>query len=1277
MRISAQQLEDFAPKEIAAGILPELMRRLIQATCEDIGDVRFPAGESTFRPGADGLLKAKGVDPYVPGGVSLWEVSTEKNPHAKFTKDIVKRSEKERQDEYLGVQRSDVTYVAVSMRRWHGTKKQGRDQFISHYSAEGVWKSIKVFDADDLENWLDRSPSVRAWLVRQMKLLSDETNSIDDFWSDYRESVSPALSENLLLLDRTEKAEATIDACMAGGVTRVKADSPNEAAAFVAAAITSLDATDPRRSFLLSKGIVITKSEAEIHFRDSSRKLLVIALGTAAEAATRLAAKGHTVLVAYGSSHARSGGNSMLIELPRARRQGFGDALHDMGVSQAQSRVLAARCHCSITVLFRIQDMAHSRLPTWASADELRSLVGPVFAGSWSHENDSDNRIVSQIAAREWYAVDEDVRKALVLDDAPVLRAGSLTSLSAPADMWQICIDRQVLTHEHFYRFREAVLEVLGELDPGLELTPQERLFARLDGKERKFSASLRRGLAEILRIIAVNEDNLTYLSPRFDAQNYVNQILSSVPGIADDHRILASLDSLLPDLAEAAPDPFLSALETLSNGDGAMLSPIFEGSDDAVYGVTHYLGMLRGLEVLAWDPARLYRVAFLLARLSELDPGGRLQNRPINSLAQIFLPWYPHTNADQRTRHSVLKALCETYSEVSWCLLSKLLPQVHGVSFGTSKPEWREFGSSARPEPTTLSVAQDNELIMKLAIPIAGVEASRWLNLLEGAAASGGDPLLSMVINGLNEVAEEVENDASRDQLWETLNAFIEKHQAFESAPWALPRHAIEELSSVLQSLRPEDPMILCRHLFDHHFVERLNAQETFEERRARTDAERDSAVRSIVPAGPQKLLEFALSVKAPALLAHSLIRVTDANFVREFVLLAYPAEGEVSWLAALLTGLGKDNFGLGWAQGIVEEVAIRSEEAAASLVRTWDDTRELLDYIGNMPRSFQNEYWCTRDTYVRSSDSAVVFDAVQQLMNHRRSLELHEFLGATVKKHETSLLLQVLENGLRDAVEDPQRLRKINTFWLREIFKALRDREDADRDQLMSFEYRWFPALHSYGEVGPFVLHEHLGESAEFFVEVISDLYKSDSAEGSQEEEEIEESERTKRQNRAEIAYKLLHSWQYVPWRMDSERIDFDRMKAWTTKALALAEEAGRFDVAAVEIGKLLAYAPTDADDGVWPDTAVRELVEELKSPELERSVVTELFNKRGVHTRAIDAGGAQERVLAKAASEAASHLEKEWPRTAALMRSNERQWLDLADREDRSVAERRISF
>lgn len=73
MKISAQQLEDFAAKEIAKGLLLELVRRLIQASSDGIGDVRFPSGESTFLPGADGLLHAVGTPPYVPSGVSLWE----------------------------------------------------------------------------------------------------------------------------------------------------------------------------------------------------------------------------------------------------------------------------------------------------------------------------------------------------------------------------------------------------------------------------------------------------------------------------------------------------------------------------------------------------------------------------------------------------------------------------------------------------------------------------------------------------------------------------------------------------------------------------------------------------------------------------------------------------------------------------------------------------------------------------------------------------------------------------------------------------------------------------------------------------------------------------------------------------------------------------------------------------------------------------------------------------------------------------------------------------
>lgn len=148
MKISEQQLEEFAAKEPAKGLLPELVRRLIQASADGVGDVRFPSGESTFRPGADGLLQAMGSPPYVPAGVSLWELSTEKQPHRKAKDDIEKRSKSDARDVYLDHKRADIIYVALSLRRWHGEKGQDRNQFESHFRGLRVWKDVKIIDAD-------------------------------------------------------------------------------------------------------------------------------------------------------------------------------------------------------------------------------------------------------------------------------------------------------------------------------------------------------------------------------------------------------------------------------------------------------------------------------------------------------------------------------------------------------------------------------------------------------------------------------------------------------------------------------------------------------------------------------------------------------------------------------------------------------------------------------------------------------------------------------------------------------------------------------------------------------------------------------------------------------------------------------------------------------------------------------------------------------------------------------------------------------------------------
>jgi hypothetical protein len=1293
VKITAQQLVDFAGNYRADRILPELVRRLIRATSDKIEDALFPSGESTFRPGADGELQAIGKDPFVPDGASIWELSTELTPHQKGKRDFDKRSASDVKDQYMGKPRLDVTYVAVSMRRWSGEKNTGRQGFIDYARAANVWKDVRIIDADLLEDWLDQTPSVAAWLSREMGVASDDMLSVEHAWEDYSKGCSPPLSTALLLANRRDKAETLTQAGLSPGVTRFKADSPGEAAAFVEAAILSLPEEDPRRSAFLSKSVVISDPLSARFLTDTKNTLVVIALGRASEVANLLAERGHTVFVPYGTSHSSSRGGS-LVELPRAHRHEFSTALVGMGMSEEAARNTANGCHCSITVLRRASDQAQSRAPAWATPRELRKLIGPLCCGAWDHESEEDNSVVAKIGDSPAYIdIEHAIQDVLLVDDAPLLRAGKLTALSAPADIWQLSIDLRVINRPLLERFRSAIITVLSEQDPALDLPLDKRAYAEVLGKRRIYSGWLRQGLAEILRLIAVNDDKLGYI-PGFSAQHFVDDILNGLPGIATDYRMLASLDSLLPDLAEAAPGPFLAALETMMADDGKNFSPIFEGSADPMFGRTYYLGTLRAMEMLAWDPVYITQVTQLLARMAELDPGGRLTNRPINSLVEIFLPWNPHTNAQEELRHKALKRVCDRFPDIGWALLSKLLPDVQRVSVGTAKPEWREMSASDRPIPTYGSRDRDSDFVFRLARPLAGSSASRWLELVKAAGESRTGPQFLELLDEIDASHAEFASAHQAQQLWEGLRTLVTKHRGFATSNWAMPSAMVDRLQSTVDKLQPVDPIGLHRHLFNNSLIERGSPNETFEERSERTRRERDAAVAEISKSGTKAILQLAREVKTVSLLASSLINVTSPEFCRQVVIETYDKESHVAWLASVLSAQGTSKFGFKWGVELVSLADSRdaSSEQLAALLRGWEETGEALDHIASMNPGVQREYWLQRDVFVRSDDTSIVDAVVNELSKHGRNCELITFLGGRLAATRTEVLLDVLSKALEEALSDQEALRHVDSYWLGEIFEELRKRPTIDRTKLMGLEYHWLPALHSYGERQELVLHDHLGESPEFFVEVLSDLYKAEweVAERSNGESNVEpnapvddlgESQEPsgdvdpQRRAKAEIAYKVLDSWQRLPWTFTSGAIDYSAMLAWTKSALDLAKANGRRDVAAREIGKLLAYSPIDEEDQVWPTREVRELIEELADAELESALVIELFNKRGVHSRPVDGGGDQERQLAAQAMEAADALQAEWPRTAQMLRENAKQWLWHAGSEDTRASERRI--
>jgi hypothetical protein len=123
---------------------------------------------------------------------------------------------------------------------------------------------------------------------------------------------------------------------------------------------------------------------------------------------------------------------------------------------------------------------------------------------------------------------------------------------------------------------------------------------------------------------------------------------------------------------------------------------------------------------------------------------------------------------------------------------------------------------------------------------------------------------------------------------------------------------------------------------------------------------------------------------------------------------------------------------------------------------------------------------------------------------------------------------------------------------------------------------------------------------------------------------------------------------------------------LRTWVDKARNATRAASRGTVGDLRIGQILAFAPSGADGG-WPDTAVRDLIDDLDNEDIERGIETGVFNQRGVVSRSLTAGGVQERRLAETYRGCADALNDGWPRTAAMLRRIFDTYASWARRED----------
>lgn len=808
MRVTASHIVDWANTKAkeAQRALPRLVRRL----CFDGGTPRqisFPAGDSTYVPGWDGVLFSERGNAWVPVGESRWEIGCDQNQTTKANEDYRKRLEQTSAEERLA-----ATFVFVTPRRW-----TTKSRWIGKQRRKGEWADVRAYDADDLEQWLEQTPAVALQFAEELGLSGWGVESLSRYWQLWSQQCNPAISPDASFMDRTVARDSLMGK-IRGALSQqspactlaVRADSVEEAAAFVVATLMA-------SSDLADQALVVIDA-AGWRFVEANRQLK-IAIAARTEVATAPALRtGLLVIVphAMGDVAGKPLGDELILERPHIYE--FEKALIAIGMEESDAKRYALSTGRSWTVLRRQCATSPAiRRPRWLDVPQSASLSTLCLLGAWYADKEADRLVVERLAGRPYEDIESDLRQLAQLDDAPLMSIGAVWKAKSPLELLGLFGER--ITRDQLDRFFSIAQEMLAAPDPQLELPDEERYAAQVYGKVRPHSGLLFESICDALMKLAVRgpeQPGLLALGIGERVGWLVHELLDA----ADGKRWL-SLASYLPTLAEAAPEPFLNAVEkSLRLPNAPVTRLLTETSNSGFGGSCWHAGLLWALETLAWAPRRLARVALILAQLSHVAIKGNWGNKPSASLFGLFRSWLPQTAAGLQDRIKVLELLIQKEPEAAFGVLEGLAAAGPQVATHAARPKWREDDAGAGRGVTHAEMYEMHLAAKERLFQLSEGHASRIASLLQNTTLRDREEICR-VLALMEPFTLRTANDEDRETLRGALRKTIHWHRNHDQIQGAELDAWLRGVEACYERLAPVDLVLRHRWLFDGHWVE------------------------------------------------------------------------------------------------------------------------------------------------------------------------------------------------------------------------------------------------------------------------------------------------------------------------------------------------------------------------------------------------------------------------------------------------------------------------
>jgi transcriptional regulator with XRE-family HTH domain len=1273
---TATDLIQWADRRDAQAKLPELIGRLIRADLGHGPKIHFPSDESVQQAGWDGTCVADAGSEHVPAGPSGWEMGTQAQKiTAKASSDYKKRTANPD-----GLDPPASSLVFVTPRRW-----SRKNAWIRERKAEGKWLDVRAYNADDLLHWIEKHPSVGNWLAVAMGKLPEGVRQLEDVWDEWVRAPRWLINTDLVLADRDEEA-ARVHRWLreAPRVLAVQAESADEAIAFLRASLRQLP--DDHRVAHETRCLVALSAEEARKLADSISRLIIVIADPPPGLAQWLTDNGHHVYAAYDSD---VGLPQDVCRLSRPFPQSIESALFDMMVTadgddqrgdrlgslKDRARKLAEDSARSLTILRRL--MAAGGVPAWAAAPRGRAVLAALLAGAWDESKPRDVQVLERLYRGDHASLTAELAPLLGAADSPVRKAGTTWKIASPRDAWYLLANQ--ITSADLNDLESCALDVLQAPDPRFDLDSEGRDMAGIRGIVRAHSDALREGLIQTLLLLSLFGQQIrSDTTGPLRADRLVQKLLSNA-----DSRQWWSLSEDLRLLAEVSPRTFLDAVEDSLAAPDTPVTVLLK-EDTGPFARSYLSNLLWGLEALAWDPQYLGAVANVLAGLAVHDQGDRqIQNRPKNSLREIFLTLRPQTNATLEERLGALDSVREREPAVAWTLMFGIYPRGSVVSHPSALPRWRDFSMNEVEKLTgPLFVRAADELIKRL-LEDVGVDVDRWKDLIELLPTIPMAAPRGAVIQALIRVAGEFTDEADRLTLRAAVHRVVSQHRRFATAPWAMPSPELEQLEHIVATLEPSDSVTRATWTFNQPSGLGPTKEREANEQSAR-QAQNAALADALAEHGIDGLFRLAAAAKIPRMVGVAAGTLPESDTRDTQILMRGLSSDANESERDVALGMVRQYFlarGREWVQSLVKRAVAESwgTDAIAGILSELPPNRETWDIASSLGADVDDAYWKRIFIYGIQEDSAGVALAIEKLMAAGRMREAVEVAGNWVQDPDgglrqvrataertrgdqsgapatrpvhllpTELLVRLLKQVASRPPSQSAGRNDMTMFqyYVTEILKFLDEAKGISRETMAFLEWTYLSLL-EYSDRPPRTLQEELARSPEFFVTVLSALYRPEPDSG------VTDSNATDSDSAAVIAqqaFQLLRTWDRMPGRQEDGSIDLDELVAWVYEARRASAKVGRTAVGDMHIGEILSKAPAD-NGGVWPIEAVRKVIESTRSRDLERGVGTGVYNQRGVTGRNMNEGGRQERSLAQTYRNWSRTMSGRSPRTAAVL-------------------------